>query len=168
MSKCNQSSAAAILSQMACPHIWKAITRPIKENVLKMLNPSPTLIFPIMVTKFWLRLAESAPLDHSERDNHNKKKGGWRGNDKKDQLVSGKCGYFECSLLLVESIQKCCKFCKVLQLVSGKQFPEHWGKIEVSCASNHHLVKPWPSRTWPCCIENASKVWSQNAFTLFC
>ena len=77
-------------------------------------------------------------------------------------------GYFECSILLVESIQKCCKFCKVLQLVSGKQFPEHWGKIEVSCGSSHHLVKPWPSRTWPCCIENASKVWSQNAFTLFC
>ena len=77
-------------------------------------------------------------------------------------------GYFECSILLVESIQKCCKFCKVLQLVSGKQFPEHWGKIEVSCGGNHHLVKPWPSRTWPCCIENASKVWSQNAFTLFC
>ena len=103
-----------------------------------------------------------------QRERQSQKKGEWRGNDKKDQLVSGKCGYFECSLLLVESIQKCCKFCKVLQLVSGKQFPEHWGKIEVSCGSNHHLVKPWPSRTWPCCIENASKVWSQNAFTLFC
>ena len=103
-----------------------------------------------------------------QRERQSQKKGGWMGNDKKDQLVSGKYGYFECSILLVESIQKCCKFCKVLQLVSGKQFPEHWGKIEVSCGGNHHLVKPWPSRTWPCCIENASKVWSQNAFTLFC
>ena len=103
-----------------------------------------------------------------QRERQSQKKVGGGEMIKKDQLVSGKCGYFECSLLLVESIRKCCKFCKVLQLVSGKQFPEHWGKIEVSCGSNHHLVKPWPSRTWPCCIENASKVWSQNAFTLFC
>ena len=166
MSKCNQSPAAAILSQIACPHIWKAITRPIKENVWKMLNPLPTLIFPIMVTKFWLRLAESAPLDHSERGNHKKKVSG--GEMIKKISLFQENGYFECSILLVESIQKCCKFCKVLQLISGKQFSEHWGKIEVSCASNHHLVKPWPSRTWPCCIENASRVWSQNAFTLFC